>query len=296
VGAGVWLLAALPASAQTRITGKIESKTPLTDNKFQLSISNERGQSEFLVDQSTLIQALVSADDIEVGQKIMVPGPAKPPGQGLITNPSQIPKVPKVPQVPSVPQVPKIPNLGASPPGGGQAPPPGGGAAGAGGAGAPAGAGGGPSAAKAGLMQGMPADLKPGEKPPQASEGMGKPKPPPAELPPIPGSDPLAEMGATPLSKTGAAPKAAAKPAPPAPSGSRVISLKKADNGIQVEFEAAGGKTETVVIPAAGKVRQVLSPEDLKKNMAVDVEVHDAAPQPLARTVTVLPEGGGPAA
>jgi hypothetical protein len=288
-------------AAPALVAGTIQKITPLADNQFEILLKTEKGTAKYIVDASlTQIQAVVSAKSVKRGANIVVnpaaerkgvPGikspfknmaPAVRDALGLPQMPEvpgtpDVPAVPKIPQIPQVPEVPKAPK--AAPvipkapqiptvpqvPGRGPAPPKG--------------------AAPAAAPQGAapPAEKEMGGAPPSAAgpglEEEVKPKGFEGEIP-----EPPKEARSSMMK-----PPAISKPTPTYPKivGKKVVSLEQSAEGIKVELEGAGGATEQVTLKPEEKVLQVLTIQDLKKNMNVQLEVAEGTQDNFVQRVTI---------
>jgi len=191
--------------AQTQtMSGIIESIVSIGGGQYEVTLQSEQGPLTFLIDSSTLIQAIVPVKEVTVGNRILplpkagraakkgfkspfenlppavkdalglpnIPSTPDIPGTPSIPQVPDVPQKPEVPQAPQVPQVPAAPEVPQAPQAPGQAGPAPGGAPAAPGAAAPAGGGAAPSMAPPG---GAP-------QPPDLGE-MAQPKAPEAEFP-----------------------------------------------------------------------------------------------------------------
>ena len=288
------------AFAQGTMSGKILKITPLTGDQFELIIQTDEGDLKFIVDSSTLVQSEVAAEKVKIGNHIFVPSKAKPGKKGSegiespfknippalqkemgLPNIPDVPGTPKIPSVPEVPQAPKPPEI--------------------------------PKAPQASPLAGVPQAPKIPQIPqvPQAPaiSGPGAPAPAaggeetaPSEdvaAPTAPAPDaeaqkraPEEEISEPPLEARSSVMK---KPAlsPPTPAlpkiqGKRVIQLEETDQGVTMQLETATGEKEEQILAVGEKVIAVLTIQDLKKNMSVQLEVAPNGEEKFVQKVTVL--------
>lgn len=289
------LFPVLPVFAQTTVvSGTIQKIEPMGGGQFELTVQDDKGITKYIVDSSTLVQAVVPAKEVKVGDEIlpipkagtkraaqkkspfanMPPAVRKALGLPDIPNIPQTPDIPKVPQVPktkksevpSVPEVPKTPKLPKPPQAPGKAPAPG-----------QAPAPGGP----AGPGEAAPAEggqMAPGGGMP--SGGETQPKKEEKEIP-----EPPKEARSSVVK-----PEALSAPTPTLEKtkGQKVLKVKETSEGLQVEMKDESGSKEKTVIAPDEKVLQFLSVGQLEKNMTVKLEVVQSPEGNYIQRVTVV--------
>jgi len=281
--------------AQTQtIAGTIESVVSIGGGQYQITLRSEQGALTFLVDSSTLIQAVIAVKEVKVGNRILplpkagrkatkgfkspfenLP-PAVKDALGLpnILSTPDIPVIPSIPQVPDVPQklevpqapevpqgpaIPEIPQVPQAPGKTGPAP----------GAAAPAGEGAAPPMAPT------------GEAPqPQGMGEMAQPEAPEAELPEPPAEAMSSVADQAPISRP--------TPTFEKPKGRTVAGLEETNEGVMLKLETMGGETEEVLFDNEEKVVQLLNVDDLELDMKVNIEfVEDLSGKYVQRVVVV---------
>lgn len=249
-----------PVFAETvTVSGKIEKITSLGSGRFELSVQTDEGVSTFVVDQSTVVQAEVSAAKLKKGQKIVVSGGPKKALGGMSAKTKKmlgLPDIPEVPQLPDIPQVPKVPEVPKNPlkkssskkeaPSTEEA----------------------PQNLDAMIPQGGPA----------GQQGEASEKKPEAEFPELedPGYGQL---------NPGALSTATSQPVEQ--TAKKVLELKTSKEGIALKLEGETGEKEEVVLAPGQKVLQVLNIQDLQKSMNVQLEVSKDAGENLVERILI---------
>jgi len=283
--------------AQTSfVSGTIQKIEPMGGGQYQLVLEHEDRTETYIVDSSTLIQAVVPAKDIQKGSEILLvpkvsrkgvikrdsPFKNMPPAVrkalGLPNIPS-IPEVPKVPEVPtkskmtglpSIPQVPKVPTI--------------------------------PKPARAPGKEPAPAGRKPAPAAPQPSkvgpetEADGEIQPsglggmPREEMAERREKEPEIQEPPREARSSAIKPEALSEATPTFEKvkGKRIKSLEKVSDGVQMELISEEGESETVTLSADEKVLQILNAKDLKKKLSVKLEIIESPEGKFVQRLTII--------
>ncbi len=274
-------------AASTVVSGTIQEINSIGGGQFELIVKDNLGVRRFVVDSSTLVQVAIPAEDVEVGNEVLVlprkkgggikemssfkniPAPIRKklglPDLPDIPEVPRIPEVPKVPKIPKpsppAPKVPKTPKIPKAPKAGGpETPPSGGGQA------QQSSAGGDVSAAAS----------------EEEGQAEGEDMVAREEQPDIPA--PPREAGSSVFK-----PDALKAPTPTLEKihGKKVVQVKREKDGIEMEMIGGTGEKEKVVLTPEDKVLQFIDIEYLKKNMTIQMEVASSPEGNYVQRVTI---------
>ncbi len=289
------------AQSITSISGKIENVKAVGEGRFELGVRTDKGLETFLVDDSTLIEATMLAKKIRKGNKIFLPsmervkgikgmkapfGNMSPRTKKILGLPDipeipEIPEIPKVPKIPQIPRIPKVPGKSGIP---NSIPTPSqisgmlGSAKVESGKKANA-----ENKGQAPLEEGQEmvgAMMSSGQNPPSSTpKGEASAKQPEPVVPELPKDPGFASLTPSALSPAGnPSPKEEAK---------KVVELKTTAKGIAVKLEGEEGKQEELILSPEEEVFQVLTVEDLHKDMTVNLEVVEDSKGKMVQRITV---------
>lgn len=280
-------LGAGSAFAAEAVSGLIQSITPLGDGRYELTLQGDERRFLVVMDR-TMIEKQTTASEVKPGEKVTLPGGARPqPGiQGIkgmkdpfagmspqmreqlgLPDMPELPNIPSVPEVPAVPDIPKIPSL----------PKTGGGAAGmrnlpglagmsgaAGGAMAPAPGGEGGAEAQGGESGGTKVEHTADELPPP--EEMLGPKAP--VLSSAEGESPV---------------EALAQPVQAA-AVKTVSEARVTEAGVEISFE---GEAEPTVLAADAVLIKNIDVSELQESMSITLNAEDVNGEMIVQTIQV---------
>ena len=263
------------------ISGVIQKITSLEGNRFELVIETTQGTSTFMVDSSTLVQAVIPAKQVKAGRKIVIPPGKekkgmrgmKAPFRGMSQSAKKqlglpdVPEIPKVSDIPNVPQVPKIPDIikksklsqtlaGANAATAAKAPT----------SQLPSSIGGPPEGAN------QPVSQAGGN---QGSQTKTPKKPVEEDV-----KEPPKSAGFPGLEPDVLSPPTVV---PPMILGKKVVEAKKTRHGIEIRLEG----NEAIVFSPDEVVVELLTIDDLRKNMNVSLEISEDSSGKLVRRIVI---------
>lgn len=236
------------------VAGKIEKISTLDDGRVELQVKTDDGVLSFFVNEQSLIKESLPANKLKKGQTILlsqsggggikgfsgikgVKGMKSPFGNmsSKTLKNLGLPEIPTIPEVPSVPGIPNVPEIPKVP----QVP-------------------------KVPQIPSIPGKQDAsfagtGNAPSSEQEQQ---KAPEAEIPELPQDRSFSELS----------PKPYSAPTIPSDSPKKVVSLKETKKGIEIKLEGEEGEEDVVLSPNE-TVFKLISTQDLKQNMNVDIEV-----------------------
>lgn len=235
------------------VTGTIEKISVLDDGRLELQVKTEDGLLRFFVDEQSLIKESLPANRVKKGQTILlsqhgggggvkgfpgikgIKGMRSPFGNmsSKTLKNLGLPEIPTIPEVPSVPGTPNVPEVPKVP----QV----------------------PKLPHIPSTPGKGDASLPGTGGTSSQEQQEAPEP---EIPELPQDRSFAELNPKPFSP----------PTVPASGPKKVLSLKETENGIEIKLEGKEGQEDIVLSPDE-TVFKLISVNDLKQNMSVDIEI-----------------------
>ena len=267
--------------SEVAVMGKIEEINSRNQEQYELTIKNEKGKTNFLLNASTAIQALIPADKVKIGHKLLVNVPVRPEAarakqkdtrnQGKALGGANRPLIPQLP--PKLP--PRLPPAGFpthTPPsaaGAKQVMP--------------------RQQGKEAMAQGGAAGNETGMPPGPAEKT--KTKKADKDLPPPPPDATATFMTKTTISKSAGEAQGPAAGIPAQKNSmpaQKVIGLNASPEGVRLELEDENGKKSRMLLQPGQKVSQLLGVEDLHKDMAVELDVMGDSEPRVVQRVKVL--------